>query len=207
MMSVKVKICGITTPEQAIQAQDVGADALGVVLYEKSSRYVPLDQACAIRAVVGADVAMVALLVNADATEVSRVIEQLAPDLLQFHGDETADFCHQFDHPFIRALRMREGVDPAKMTCGYKPSGGFLFDAWHAEQYGGTGATFDWSRLPMVRDYPLILAGGLNCENVALAVRSVFPDMVDVSGGVESAPGVKDPALVEKFIGNAKRVN
>ena len=207
MMSVKVKICGITTPEQAIQAQDVGADALGVVLYEKSSRYVPLDQACAIRAVISADVAMVALLVNADATEVSRVIEQLSPDLLQFHGDETANFCHQFDYPFIRALRMREGVDPAKMTRGYQPSGGFLFDAWHAEQYGGTGATFDWSRLPMVRDYPLILAGGLNCENVVLAVRSVFPDMVDVSGGVESAPGVKDPALVEKFIRNAKRVN
>ena len=133
MMSVKVKICGITTPEQAIQAQDVGADALGVVLYEKSSRYVPLDQACAIRAVIGADVAMVALLVNADATEVSRVIEQLSPDLLQFHGDETANFCHQFDYPFIRALRMREGVDPAKMTRGYRPSGGFLFDAWHAE--------------------------------------------------------------------------
>ena len=206
-MSVKVKICGITTPEQAIHAQEVGADALGVVLYEKSSRYVSLHQACAIRAVVNADVAVVALLVNADATEVSRVIEQLSPDLVQFHGDETVDFCHQFDYPFIRALRMREGLDPAKMTCGYKPIGGFLFDAWHAEQYGGTGSTFDWSRLPLVRDYPLILAGGLNYENVALAVRSVFPDMVDVSGGVESAMGVKDPALVEKFIRNAKRAN
>ena len=206
MRSVKVKICGITTPEQAIHAQEAGADALGVVLYQKSSRYVPLHQACAIRAVVQADVAMVALLVNAGTNEVNSVIEQLSPDLLQFHGDETVSFCHQFDYPFIRALRMREGLDPAKMTCGYKPSGGFLFDAWHAEQYGGTGAVFDWSRLPIVRDYPLILAGGLNCENVALAVRSVFPDMVDVSGGVESAPGIKDPALVEKFVRNAKRV-
>jgi phosphoribosylanthranilate isomerase len=207
MMSVKVKICGITTPAQAIHAQEAGADAIGVVLYRKSSRYASLDQACAIRSVLQPDVAMVALFVNAGTNEVNSVIEQLSPDLLQFHGDETVNFCQQFDYPFIRAVRMQEGLDPVKITCGYKPSGGFLFDSWHAEQYGGTGAMFDWSRLPVVRDYPLILAGGLNCENVAFAVRSVFPDMVDVSGGVESAPGIKDPALVEKFICNAKRVN
>lgn len=206
-MPVKVKICGITAPEQAVQAQEVGADALGLVLYQPSSRYVNLTQALAIRSVIRADVAVVALLVNAKVAEVDQAIEQISPDFLQFHGDESAEFCSQFDYPFIRAVRMRDGVSPADMTRGYRPTGGFLFDTWHADSYGGTGTLFDWSRLPAVRDYPLILAGGLTCDNVAYAVATVAPDMVDVSGGVELGAGIKDPAKVKKFIDNAKSSN
>ena len=145
------------------------------------------------------------LLVNADEATVRRVITEVKPDLIQFHGDETPAFCQQFGFPFIRAIRMREGLDIDAEVSAYKAEGGFLFDAWSEDQYGGTGHQFDWSRLPSSRDYPLILAGGLTPDNVASAVTTVRPEMVDVSGGVESSPGVKDPAKVQSFISNAKQ--
>lgn len=204
-MSVRVKICGITSPAQAIMAQDAGADALGLVIYPKSSRYVDIQQATEIRAVIGPQTTAVVLLVNADEATVGRVIAEVKPDLIQFHGDETQAFCQQFGFPFIRAIRMREGLDIDAQVSAYKAEGGFLFDAWSEDQYGGTGHQFDWSRLPSSRDYPLILAGGLTPDNVASAVTTVRPEMVDVSGGVESAPGIKDPGQVSAFIRNAKQ--
>ena len=202
-MSVRVKICGITSPEQAVMAQRAGADALGLVIYGKSSRYVDIQRAAEIRAVIGSQTTAV-LLVNADEATVRQVIAEVKPDLLQFHGDESPAFCKQFDFPFIRAIRMREGLDIDAEVAAYKAEAGFLFDAWSEDQYGGTGHQFDWSRLPSSTDYPLILAGGLTPENVASAVSLVSPDMVDVSGGVESSPGVKDAAKVAAFITNAK---
>lgn len=204
-MSVRVKICGITSPAQAIMAQDAGADALGLVIYPKSSRYVDIQQATEIRAVIGPQTTAVVLLVNADEATVGRVIAEVKPDLIQFHGDETQAFCQQFGFPFIRAIRMREGLDIDAQVSAYKAEGGFLFDAWSEDQYGGTGHQFDWSRLPSSRDYPLILAGGLTPDNVASAVTTVRPEMVDVSGGVESSPGIKDPGQVSAFIRNAKQ--
>lgn len=203
-MSVRVKICGITSPEQALMAQDAGADLLGLVIYPKSSRYVDVQRAVQIRQVIGPKTQCVVLLVNADETLVHEVIEQVQPDLLQFHGDESPVFCQQFNFPYIRAIRMREGLDIDAEVSAYHAEGGFLFDAWSEDQYGGTGHQFDWSRLPTSTDYPLILAGGLNPDNVAEAVRLVRPDMVDVSGGVELSPGIKDRAKVAAFVRHAK---
>ena len=188
--------------------QDAGADLLGLVIYNKSSRYVDVQRAVQIRQVIEPQAECVALLVNAEAEFVRHVIDQVKPDLLQFHGDEGPSFCQQFDVPFIRAIRMREGIDIDAEVREYQAPGGVLFDAWSEDQYGGTGHQFDWSRLPraeaMPKGTPLILAGGLTPDNVADAVRLVGPNMVDVSGGVESAPGIKDVTKVMAFIHNAK---
>ena len=204
-MTVKVKICGISSPEQALMAQQAGADALGIVIYSKSSRYVDIRRAAEIRAVIGPETLTVVLLVNADKATVKQVIDEVKPDLLQFHGDETPAFCQQFRFPFIRAIRMREGLDLDAEVAVYHAEGGFLFDAWSDDQYGGTGHQFDWSRLPENRDYKLILAGGLRPDNVIDAVTQVRPYMVDVSGGVESSPGIKDKQKVADFVANAKQ--
>jgi phosphoribosylanthranilate isomerase len=205
-MSVQVKICGITRVEDALMAQRAGADALGLVMYSKSSRHVDMQQAIAIREAIASDTLCVVLLVNADKEFVKQVIADVKPDLIQFHGDETADFCQQFDFPFIRALRMHEDLNISAEARAYYNAYGLLFDAWNPNQYGGTGEQFDWERLPKERDFHLILAGGLNPLNVAEAVETARPDMVDVSGGVESAPGIKDEQKVRAFIDNAKAV-
>jgi phosphoribosylanthranilate isomerase len=203
-MSVAVKICGITTVMQAKMVEAEGADAVGLVLYDKSSRYVDLDMAIKIKSALASDVICIALLVNAKEKFVREVISKLNPSYIQFHGDESPDFCRQFDYPFIRAVRMSDDLDMAKILSLYKPSGGFLFDAWHADHYGGTGHVFDWERLPTSLEYPLILAGGLTPANVDSAIRAVKPAMVDVSGGVESSPGFKDKQKVRDFIFKAK---
>jgi phosphoribosylanthranilate isomerase len=204
-MTVRVKICGITSTEQAQMAQQYGADALGLVIYEKSPRYVSVEQAAKIRAAITSPTLAIALLVNPSESLVKQVIEQVKPDFIQFHGDEVPDFCHQFDFPFIRAVRMRDGLDINAEVAAYNAEGGFLFDAWSDDLYGGTGHSFDWSRLPTTTDYQLILAGGLTAENVNQAVAMTQPYMVDVSGGVESSPGVKDPQKVKAFITEAKK--
>jgi phosphoribosylanthranilate isomerase len=184
-----------------------GADAIGLVLYDKSSRHVDLDLAVEIKNAISEDVVCIALLVNAEEKFVREVISKLSPHFIQFHGDESPNFCHQFNYPFIRAVRMSKELKMAKILSSYKPSGGFLFDAWHADHYGGTGHVFDWNLLPVNLDFPLILAGGLNPDNVGSAVRAVGPAMVDVSGGVESSPGVKDEHKVREFILNAKEAS
>jgi phosphoribosylanthranilate isomerase len=206
-MSVQVKICGITRVEDALMAQRAGADALGLVMYSKSSRYVDLQQAIALRKAIATDTLCVVLLVNADKEFVKQVIAEVKPDLIQFHGDETAEFCQQFDFPFIRALRMHVDLDISAEARAYYNAYGLLFDAWNPDQYGGTGEQFDWQRLPVERDFHLILAGGLNPFNVAEAVEAAHPDMVDVSGGVESSPGIKDEQKVRAFINHAKALD
>ncbi len=206
-MSVQVKICGITRVEDALMAQRAGADALGLVMYSKSSRYVDMQQAMAIREAIASDTLCVVLLVNADREFVKQVIAEVKPDLIQFHGDETAEFCQQFDFPFIRALRMRDDLDITTEAKAYYNAYGLLFDAWNPNQYGGTGERFDWQRLPRERDFHLILAGGLNPQNVAEAVATARPDMVDVSGGVEISPGIKDAQKVSAFISRAKVIS
>ena len=203
-MTVKVKICGVTTLPQVEMVQLSGADAIGLVLYDKSSRYVDLHDAIKLRRAIRSDVLCVALVVNANEKFIQSVISELKPDFIQFHGDETAEFCNQFNYPFIRAIRMSEDLNILEEVRGYRAEGGFLFDAWNEDHYGGTGETFDWSRLPSDHNLNLILAGGLNPENVAAAVSSIRPYMVDVSGGVELSPGVKDEAKVLEFIRNAK---
>ncbi|MGB2376032.1 MAG: phosphoribosylanthranilate isomerase [Porticoccaceae bacterium] len=205
-MTVRVKICGITSSEQALMAQQYGADALGLVIYEKSPRYVNVQQAAKIRASITGSTTAIALLVNPSVSLVEQVIAEVKPDYIQFHGDETAEFCQQFNFPFIRAVRMRDGLDIDAEVAAYNAAGGFLFDAWSDDLYGGTGHSFDWSRLPSTTDYKLILAGGLKPDNVADAVAKTNPYMVDVSGGVEASPGQKDPAKVKAFISQAKKL-
>ena len=205
-MSVKVKICGVTTPDQADMVQSFGADALGLVFYSSSPRYINVKVAKGIRKIINSNCLCVALLVNADVSFVYRVIEELKPDLLQFHGDESPSYCHQFNYPFIRAVRMQQGLDLSSIIKSYCPKGGFLFDSWDETKYGGTGTSFDWTALPKKRNFSLILAGGLVPENVRDAIKVVRPDMVDVSSGVEYSPGRKDPELVAQFIKIAKSI-
>ena len=151
-MSVAVKICGITDAEQAKMVEEAGADAIGVVLYENSPRYVDLEGAIEIKHAISGNMLCIALVVNATAEFIHQIIERLAPDLIQFHGDESPEFCDQFDYPYIRAIRMHGNLTVSSEVERYQPSGGFLFDAWHADQYGGTGEKLDWHRLPKDRD-------------------------------------------------------
>jgi phosphoribosylanthranilate isomerase len=199
----RVKICGITRVEDANTAVNSGADAIGLVFYPKSPRYVGLTSADEIARTVGPFVTVVGLFVNAPAEEVNTAINTVGLDLLQFHGDEDEAYCCQFQKPYIKAIRMSPGLDMRKVVASYPSARGFLFDAWNENKYGGTGETFDWQRLSAVTDIPFILAGGLNPENVNEAVFVAKPYAVDVSGGVEESPGIKSAQLIQKFISRA----
>lgn len=209
MNSTRVKICGITRVEDARAAVDAGADAIGLVFYPKSSRYIEPSSAVNIARAAGPFVTVVGLFVNASAEEVTSTMSEVDLDLLQFHGDEDAAYCEQFGRPYLKALRMKPGLDVAEVMSQYPSASGFLFDAWNKEKYGGTGETFDWDRLSRVNDGPcssnsaLILAGGLTPDNVAEAVAVTKPYAVDVSGGVELSPGIKSEQLIKQFINRA----
>lgn len=200
MSRTRIKICGITRPEDARVAVEQGADALGLVFYPKSPRSVSLDQARAISEVVPPFVTLVALFVDEAATVVREVVETLPVGAIQFHGDEDAVYCQQFNRPWIKALRVKPGTDIAASSRQYARARGILLDTWQDGVPGGTGRTFDWqvarSRLPL----PLVLAGGLHAGNVGAAVAAVRPFAVDVSGGVERVPGIKDAKKIVEFI-------
>lgn len=204
MTTTRIKICGITTPEDANIAVGAGADAIGLVFYAPSSRAVSLEQASAIASVVPPFVSVVALVVDEPAERIRRILQQVAPDILQFHGDEAPDFCSQFGLPWLKALRMKPGLDVSQEAARYSSARGVLLDNWQEGTPGGTGEAFDWSLAPRNLEKPWILAGGLNTENVAQAVKALRPAAVDVSGGVEREPGVKDGAKIVSFI-NAVR--
>lgn len=206
-MNVRIKICGITSVEDALGAEAAGADAIGLVLYEKSPRNISIGKAREIRQAMGPFTTVVALLVNSQREFIERVIDEVAPDLLQFHGDETPQFCREITHPYIRAIRVREGESPQEIAADYTDARAILFDAWSPDAYGGTGTTFDWSLLDGDTIRPWILAGGLTPENVSDAVKTTQPYAVDVSGGVETSPGVKDVEKIQKFIRNARRID
>ena len=201
MSPVRVKICGITRPEDAEAALYAGADAIGMVFYQKSSRYVSdLGLAREIALSAGPFVTVVALVVDAQAEFIDTLLAAVPVDSLQFHGNETAAFCDQFKRPYIKALRMQEGLDATLEICRYPGATGFLLDAYKAGVPGGTGESFDWSRFPKGGHRSLILAGGLSPQNVAEAIRMTRPYAVDVSGGVEASPGIKDPNKIAAFI-------
>lgn len=202
---VKVKICGITRLEDALAAAELGADALGFVFYEKSPRYVRPDIAADIIAQLPPFITSVGLFVNPDETIVKEIITQTAVDLLQFHGDEENTFCAQFSRPFIKAIRMAEALDLHKEIEKYPGARGILLDAYDPQRYGGTGHTFEWSRVHSSLPKPIIVAGGLTPENVAQAVAMTHPWGVDVSGGVEQSKGIKQRSLIEAFMRGAKR--
>lgn len=198
-MRTRVKICGITTPEDALLAARCGADAIGLVFYPPSPRNVSLEQAREILAAVPAFVTTVGLFVDADSDYVQQLLQQLKLDLLQFHGDETPEYCSQFSRPYIKALRMQPGLNISQQANSYSDAQGILLDAWVPGIPGGTGQSFDWQQIPEL-NRPLILAGGLSVTNVADAINMVKPWAVDVSGGVEQAKGKKSPTKVQEFM-------
>lgn len=200
MDRTRVKICGITRPEDARAASEAGADAIGLVFYPGSARAVTIPQARSICYMLPPFVSVVGLVVNPEAEMVRNYIEALPLDLLQFHGDESPGFCNSFGHPWIKAVRVRDENVVTQAESTYHGASGILADAYDPGQYGGTGRTFNWGWLPERPSKPLILAGGLNPANVGDAVRRVRPWAVDVSGGVEDAPGIKNAALIQKFI-------
>lgn len=200
MHRTRIKICGLREPDHARLAADAGADAIGLVFYGKSPRHVQVETAANIAASLPPYVMAVGLFVDAPAAEVREILEHVPLDLLQFQGDESPEFCNQFPRPYVRAVRMEEGVDLLEYAGRFKRAKALLLDAHVPGLPGGTGRTFDWKRVPRNAPIPLILSGGLDPGNVADAIREVRPWAVDVSSGVESSRGVKDPAKIVEFI-------
>ena len=200
----RIKICGLRDPAHARVAAEAGADAIGLVFHAASPRNVAPDAAAAVAAAVPAFVTTVGLFVDTPAARIREILARVPLDLLQFHGDEPADFCGQFGRPYIRAVRMEEGVDLLEWARRFPQAKALLLDAHVPGEHGGTGRSFDWSRIPRQLPVPIILSGGLTPENVAPAIRAVRPWAVDVSSGVESARGVKDPAKIVQFIRNSR---
>ncbi|BAK76322.1 phosphoribosylanthranilate isomerase [Pseudogulbenkiania sp. NH8B] len=203
-MLPRVKICGITRPEDGVEAARLGADAIGLVFYEKSPRNVSLEQARTIVRVLPPFVSVVALFVNPDEAFVRRVLDACPVDILQFHGEESPEFCRSFSRPYLKAVRVRPGVDLLEWAAAYHDARGLLADAFVEGAHGGTGAVFDWTLLPADLPLPLILSGGLTPDNVQDAVTKVQPAAVDVSSGVEQGKGIKDAAKMAAFISGAR---
>ncbi len=199
-MRTRVKICGLTSVEDALLAVRFGADAIGLVFYEPSPRSVTLEKAAEIARVMPAFVTRTALFVNPDVAYVQAVLNQVSVDLLQFHGEESPEFCEQFSCAYIKAIRMREGVDLLASAQQYQSSSGLLLDAYKAGIPGGTGEQFDWERVPATLSKPIILAGGLTSDNVLQAIQQTQPWAVDVSGGVEAEKGIKSPDKLKRFM-------
>jgi len=205
-MRTRVKICGITRTEDARAAARAGADAIGLVFFPPSPRYLSTERAVEIRDALAPFVQTVALFVNPDAAQVAQVLQRVRPALLQFHGEETPQFCSQFGTPFVKACRVKPGVDALEYLRPFSRAAAWLFDS-HVPEYGGVGEAFDWSLVPATRERPVILSGGLSRENVAEAVRRVRPWGVDVSSGVESAKGIKDAAKIAAFIAEVRNAD
>lgn len=198
MQRTRVKLCGLTRPEDVDAAVAAGADALGFVLWPGSRRAVDEARLAALAERVPAFVTRVGLFVDQDPALIARCARHL--DLLQFHGEESPAACDAFRRPWIKALRMRDGLDLHTAAAAYRGARALLLDAYRPGVPGGTGETFDWSRIPAGLAKPVILAGGLGADNVAEAIATVAPFAVDVSGGVEAAPGIKDAERMAAFL-------
>ena len=203
----RIKICGITRVEDAQAAARSGADALGLVFYEKSPRHVSVQQAVELAKIIPPFVTVVGLFVNSSEGEVREVLRHVPLDVLQFHGEEEPEFCAQFARPYLKAVRVRHGVDLIQCASRYASAQGLLLDAYIEGTHGGTGASFDWALIPRNLPLPVVLSGGLHAGNVANAIRQVRPYAVDVSSGVEAARGIKDAAKVAAFINEVKNID
>jgi phosphoribosylanthranilate isomerase len=205
-MSVKVKICGITNVPDALAAAEAGADALGLMFYERSPRQVSIRQAAEIVRELPPFIIKVGVFVNAEEDTVMRAIADCGLNMLQFHGEESPEYCAQFGLMSIKAFRIRD-ADSLKALQEY-PTEAWLLDAFVADKLGGTGEKFNWDLAIEAKKLGrrIFLAGGLTPSNVADAVRKVHPWAVDVSSGVEASPGKKDHAMVKEFIAAAKSV-
>jgi phosphoribosylanthranilate isomerase len=203
----RIKICGITRMQDVQAVAASGADALGLVFYEKSPRHVTVQQAVQLAAAVPPFVTAVGLFVNPTVEEVCEVLSNVPLDVLQFHGEEQPLFCAQFGRPWIKAIRVKDGVDLVQCAARYAAAQGLLLDAFVEGTHGGTGASFDLGLIPHGLPLPVVLSGGLNADNVAEAVRQARPYAVDVSSGVEASKGIKDAAKIAAFIKEVKNVD
>jgi phosphoribosylanthranilate isomerase len=202
---VRIKICGLTRNQDVQTAVAEGADALGFVLYAPSPRAVTAEQAALLIKHAPAFVTTVALFVNESAEEICRALSICSFDLLQFHGDESPEFCRQFNRPYMKAIRVRSAEDIHSAVQQYPDAKALLLDAYVENLPGGTGQAFDWRLIPDL-SIPWVLAGGLNANNVADAVNQVKPFAVDVSGGVEASKGIKDRQKIKDFISEVRNV-
>lgn len=205
-MRYRIKICGLTDTAQALMAAQAGADAIGLVFVVRSRRAVSVPKAAGIAAALPPFVATVGLFVDPRHEEVEQTLSGCRLDFLQFHGREDAAFCSGFGLPYLKAIGMGDGVDPRREMDAHPRARGFLLDSHAAGKMGGTGHAFDWSCIPGPLERPWLLAGGLDARNVAAALALTQPFGVDVSTGVESAPGQKDPELVREFVKTVRQV-
>lgn len=199
-MRTRVKICGITSAADALSAVQNGCDAIGLVFYKPSPRYVGLELAAAISASIPPFVSVVGLFVDAPEQEIREVLASVRLDLLQFHGEETPKACGSYGVPYIKALRVRQGANLLQYAADYGEAKALLLDTYKEGTAGGTGEVFDWCLIPKELPKPIVLAGGLTPQNVANAIRQVRPYAVDVSGGVEKSKGIKDAAKMAAFM-------
>lgn len=199
----RIKICGLTRNKDVCAAVELGADAIGLVFYPPSPRNVSINQALALAALVPPFVTLVGLFVNEAPANVRNVLAAVPLQLLQFHGDEDAAYCKQFGLPYIKAARVKPGLDLVEYAKQYPDASGLLLDAF-VDGYGGGGKTFDWNLIPDSLPLPLILSGGLDASNVTAAIRAIKPWAVDVSSGVESNKGIKDAQKMAAFIAGVR---
>jgi phosphoribosylanthranilate isomerase len=201
----RVKVCGITRIEDAMHAVYRGADSIGLVFHPPSPRRVEIEQALEIKRAMPPFVTVTALFLDESEDLVARVVHQLRPDCLQFHGNESPQFCEAWLTPYIKSIPMGSVENPQTYASSYQAAQGFLFDSNAAGRQGGSGDTFDWSKIPASFEHPLILAGGISPANVAAAIRRIRPWGVDVSTGVEISRGVKSADLIDQFFREVKR--
>ncbi|MCB1762452.1 MAG: phosphoribosylanthranilate isomerase [Gammaproteobacteria bacterium] len=204
-MRTRIKICGITRREDAQAAVAAGADAIGLVFYPPSPRAVSAETAAVLVQHLPPFVTVVGLFVNADQHEIERVLDTTRVDLLQFHGDESPTACGLYHKPYIKAIRMRADTDIHLERDRYRDAAALLLDTYRPGVPGGTGAQFDWALIPRDIAGDIVLAGGLDPDNVTAAISSVRPYAVDVSGGVERGKGIKDAAKIRAFIRGVER--
>lgn len=205
-MRIRVKICGMTRGEDVVAAAYLGVDAVGLVFFPGSARHMNPDQAMAVADAAPAFVTVTGLFLNPAREAVQRVLDTVRVDLLQFHGEETPEFCRAFKRPYVKAVPMGEPVNLAAYVHQYADAAALLLDSHTRGEAGGRGASFAWSEVTGLGGPPLILAGGLHAGNVAAAIRIVHPYGVDVSSGVESAPGIKDVLKMTAFMKEVTRV-
>lgn len=196
----RIKFCGITRADDARLAAELGVDAVGLVFTRRSQRFVGIGPARSIRRALPPFVTAVALFMDDEPAWIEEVIAAVQPDLLQFHGSEAAGLAASFARPYFKAVPMASVTDVAAYATRHPEAAGFLLDSNVAGMLGGSGEAFDWSRVPRTFARPLVLAGGLDERNVVQAIARVRPFAVDVSSGIETAPGIKHPAKMRRFV-------
>jgi phosphoribosylanthranilate isomerase len=204
-LPTRIKFCGFTRNEDLELALSLGVDAVGLIFDRRSKRSLTLDAAAELRRRVPVFVSCVALFRDADEARVAEVVDRIEPDLLQFHGQETPEFCERWSRPYLKAVPMADSQDLEDWCRRYPRARGLLLDSHAPGALGGSGQAFDWSRAPRGLSKSWVLAGGLTPANVQQALTMASPPAVDVSSGIESAPGIKDPALMRAFVDAVRR--